>query len=42
MVIDDHVAQTVVIEMVGRDEHRAFHDIEELWAILSGTARKGG
>lgn len=34
----DHIALTGVIEMVEHGERRAFHDIEELWAILTGTA----
>jgi len=38
----DHVTLTGVIEMVERGERRAFHDIEELWGILSGTAGKSG
>ena len=34
----DRIALTGVVEMVERGERLAFHDIEELWTVLVGTA----
>ena len=36
----DRIALAGLIEDVEIGERRAFHDIEELWAILSHTERK--
>ncbi len=36
----DRVALTGLVEAVERGERRSFHDIEELWAILTGSTRK--
>jgi len=33
----DRLAVTGIVEVVEREEKRAFHGIEELWGILSGT-----
>jgi len=35
----DQIALSGVIEDVEQGERRSFHDIGELWAILSDTAR---
>jgi len=35
----DRMAMTGIVEIVEREEQRAFHGIEELWGILSGAKR---
>jgi hypothetical protein len=37
----DRIALAGLVEDVEIGERHAFHDIEELWTILSHTARKG-
>ena len=33
----DRMAVTGIVEVVEREEKRAFHNIDELWGILSGA-----
>jgi len=35
----DRLAVTGIVEVVEREEQRAFHTIDELWEILSGARR---